>query len=159
MRLPLVQRLRGWPRRVAAVLCLLAAAATALAGPHAGSSAAASGRHRPSGLAARLRPGQLAVPVTITDPGGAGWVHPGDHVGLLAGPDPSGIGTGGIAGSAPGGGELVADHLRVLAAHQPSDGLDANAAAELVVAADHDTALRIAAASGRPIVPVLDDSS
>ena len=65
----LLVRIGRWPRRIAALICLLLAAGSALV-PHA------ARREPPTGRA--LRRGQVAVPVTVSS---AGDVAAGDQVG------------------------------------------------------------------------------
>src|SRR6476620_4189486 len=88
-------RIGPWPRRIAAVICLLLAAGSALVPPRSPTA------RPPSGLAARLRGDEIAVPVPVSATSAA-LVRPGDRVGVVAADDANRS-------------TLVADHLRVLA--------------------------------------------
>jgi hypothetical protein len=142
---PFLLRLSRWPRRIAALVCLLLAAASTLA-PADGSP---TRQHPPAGnpVAAALRDGQVAVPVTVTSSRAAAIVHPGDHVGVLAGPDETDR----------AGPDLVADGLRVLAASQGGEAMSTDAPV-IVVAADRTQAVRLAAVASRPLLVVVDKS-
>ncbi len=134
-------RLSRWPRRVAALSCLLLAAASAVS-PANGSDPPRSPRTA-NPIAAGLADGQVAVPVRASSVPSADLVRVGDRVGLLTGTDD--------------GGEpatLVADRLRVLAV---SSGQDLSTAEPVVVvAANRDQAVRIATSGTRPLLIVVD---
>lgn len=151
MPLPLravLTRLGGWPRRVAALLCLLLAGGTALARP-AAPSASPRTEH---GLTSRLRHGQVAVPVVLDAAAATGFLRPGDRIGLLAAPADGFPGTGSSAG-------LIADRLRVLAISGGTGSIGGDQGATVIVAADAGTAQRIAAASAGRLLPVLDETT
>ena len=131
-------RLGRWPRRVAALICLLLAAASALTPP------ARTARAAPDGLAARLRTGEVAVPLPVGS-SEAGMVGRGDRVGVLTSPDP------------PQHAVLVADHLRVLSVRAPDASLSGDATAVVVLATDRTAALSLARFSGSRLVLILDD--
>jgi hypothetical protein len=133
----LLARIGRWPRRIAALLCLLLAAGSALV-PHA---PAASGSH---GLGARLRTGEVAVPVQIAS--GVASVRPDDRVGVLAPPADS---------DTAGDAVLVADHLRVVSMTKAS-GLS-EAGTVVVVATDRARALQLARYVSRPLLMIVDD--
>ena len=132
-------RLGRWPRRIAALICLLLAAASALSPP-----ATRTARAAPDGLAARLRAGEVAVPLPVGSTE-AGMVGRGDRVGVLASPDP------------PQHSVLVADHLRVLSVRAPDASLSGDATAVVVLATDRTAALSLARFSGTRLVLILDD--
>lgn len=136
-----------WPRRVAALGCLLLAAASAVTDGSGASSAAKSA----SGP--RLATGQVAVPVSVTVSANAA---PGDRVGLLAGPSDDST-TGDL--SPPGQATLVADRLRVLSVHDPDSGLTESDATIVVVAASRAQAVQLARYSGRTMVLITDRGS
>lgn len=115
-------RIGPWPRRLAAVLCLLLAAGSALAPPPAH-------RVHPAVGASRLRPGQVALPVPVPA-AGVELVRPGVLIGLLSQR------------------RLVADRLRVLAVRAPDQSVSGDASAVVVVAVDRPQAGQIAASAG-----------
>jgi hypothetical protein len=130
-----------WPRRLAAVACLLLAAGSALS--HRPATAAGSAHPAATNAIADALPtGEVAVPVTLARTG-AGFVHRDDHIGLYASP---------AAGDA-GDTQLVADGLRVLSV---STDTGTDGASIVIVAADRGTALRIAAVSQSTLLAVLD---
>lgn len=137
---------RGRLRRLAALSCLLLAAVSALGDP----AGDASPRRTPP-LSARLLAGEVAVPVPLS--GHTDFVHPGDRVDLLAGPEDTFGGPSGGTDSATSVGSALRV-LQVMQADPTAFGTDAGT--RLLVAADRITAARIAAASGRLIVAVVD---
>ena len=142
---PFLLRLSRWPRRIAALVCLLLAAASTLV-PADGSPAP---HHSRAGnpVAAALHAGQVAVPVTVSSARALGFVRTGDHVGILTAPDETDR----------AGPELVADGLRVLAVSGDGAALSGDSPV-VVVAADRAQAVRLAAGSARPLLVVVDDS-
>ena len=116
----LTVRIGRWPRRIAALICLLLAAGSALA-PHTPARATDG---------PRLHAGQVAVPVTVSS---AGAVAVGDQVGVLAAPSESG-----------GDAALVADHLRVLSVGSDNAGLTGTAGTVVTVATDRGVAVELA---------------
>lgn len=134
----LLARIGRWPRRIAALLCLLLAAGSAVL-PNTRAATGAAER----GTAARLRSGEVAVPVPIGS-AGAGDVRPGDLVGILAVPADS------TASAA-----LVADHLRVMAVRSGA-ALGGDTGSTLVIATDRARAVRLARYSSRPLVLIID---
>jgi hypothetical protein len=126
-------RIGRWPRRIAALICLLLAAGSALA-PHPPARAA----DRPA-----LRPGQVAVPVTVSS---AGEVAAGDQVGVLSTPSDAGDDAA-----------LVADHLRVLSVHSGGASLTGDASAVVTVATDRAVAVELARYAERTLVLITDD--
>jgi hypothetical protein len=143
-RRTLLRWLGRWPRRVAALLCLLLAAASAVTDGSAAHPAAKSG----SGP--RLAAGQVAVPVPVTV---AADAAPGDRVGVLAGPGDDST-TGDLP--PPGRATLVADGLRVLSVRDPDSGLTGSDVTIVVVAASRTLAVRLARYSGRAMVLITD---
>jgi hypothetical protein len=139
---PLLLRLSRWPRRIAAVVCLLLAAASTLT-PADGSATRSD--HQDNPVASALHAGQVAVPLPVGSARAAAFVRTGDHVGVFRTPDDSGSGTP----------ELIADGLRVLAASASADTL-ATDEPVIVVAADPAQAARLAAVAGRSVLVVLD---
>ena len=105
-------------------------------------------RLRGVGLTVGLPPGMLAVAVVLDNPRNAEIVQAGDLVDLLLVPevDPG-------AASVPAA-QVLARAVRVLATLAPAERLESTGAT-LVVAADHTTAVRVAAASGRAVVATL----
>lgn len=70
--------LGGWPRRLAALACLLLAAATALRPQPANPGAAPTAQRPTDGLGA----GEVAVPVPLADATACTLLRPGDRVDL-----------------------------------------------------------------------------
>ena len=141
-------RLGRWPRRVAALLCLLLAAASALSAQHPRTAAAPADGHRPAGLSARLRQGQLAVPVTLSDSAASDYVHVGARIDLFAARD-----TGDPA--APQEAALVGSGLQVIDVSAPTRGAQETGGTRVIVAADRATAARLAALAQNGVLAVL----
>ena len=127
-----------------------------LAGPiHAGEPLTTT-RFAGADLSAGLPANLQAVPVQITGAALLNLVRVGDSVDLLVG---NPVSAGGSLPSLPERAHVLAQRVRVLAVAAPAaaadlgsvDGID-NGAIGLIVAADRATALRIAAATDRPIV-------
>lgn len=137
----LLTRIGRWPRRIAALACLLLAAGSALVPDTRATTAAPV-----QGVGAKLRSGEVAVPVPVAL-AGTGAIRPGDLVGVLAAPQDGG------ASSAV----LVADHLRVLAVNTGRTELNADSSTVIVIAADRTRALRLTRFSTRPLVLIADD--
>ena len=131
----LAARIGRWPRRIAALICLLLAAGSALA-PARGPASRV-----PSGLAARLRAGEIAVPVPVAATSAA-LVRAGDRIGVVAAGNPS---------------TLVADHLRVLTVRSDPGGLADTADAVVVTAASRAEALALARFSTERLVLIVDE--
>lgn len=130
-------RIGLWPRRIAALICLLLAAGSALVPPRPPTVGP------PSGLAARLRGDEIAVPVPVGATSAA-LVRPGDRVGVVAADDANRS-------------TLVADHLRVLAVRTDSSGLSGTADAVVVTAASRSEALALARYSTERLVLIVDE--
>jgi hypothetical protein len=128
-------RIGRWPRRIAALACLLLAAASAV-GAHPAA---------PSTSGVQLRRGEVAVPVQLARV--APSVRPADEVGVLAPPADS---------DTAGDAVLVADHLRVLSVTRGSE-VGNDAAATVVVASDRAGALRLARYVSRPLLMIVDE--
>lgn len=120
-------RIGRWPRRIAALACLLLAAASALP------------RHAPAQPPHRLHAGQVAVPIAVQS---AADVDAGDHVGVL------------VASSSA---TVIDDRLRVLAVHPAESGLAAEATAVITVATDRAHAVVLARYAGRALMLISDD--
>lgn len=146
---PFLLRLSRWPRRIAALVCLLLAAASSLA-PASSSPAASNKTGNP--VATALRAGQVAVPVSVASARSAAFVRAGDSVGVFCTP-----GDTAAIESDRAGPVLIADGLRVLAAAQGGDSLSADAPV-IIVAADRAAAARLAAVANSPLLVVLDKS-
>ena len=127
-------RIGPWPRRLAALVCLLLAAGSALSPPPD------SVRHPVVDSPARLRAGEVALPVPVAASGVA-LVRPGARIGLLS----------------PRG--LVADRLRVVAVHPGDQSLSGDAAAVVVVAVDRSRAELIVGADADHLTVIADDLS
>jgi hypothetical protein len=140
-RLPrLIRWLGGWPRRLAALACLLLAAASALSAPKPAAS------QRPSGPAAELARDEVAVPVAVSA-ASAALVRSGNRIGVLAAP--------GTDTSAPA--TLVADRLRVLSVHADDQVVPDGGGAVVVVAARRPAALALARVTSDRLVLIVDD--
>lgn len=127
----LLLQLGRWPRRIAVVVCVVLAVASSISGR-------ASDGPQAAAPLARLKAGQVAVPVTLSQGGTDGVITSGDHVGLLT------------------ASTVVADHLLVLRVSAVPTGEDGTAS--ILVAADRTTALRIAATSSQSVLAVVDKS-
>ena len=130
-------RIGLWPRRIAALLCLLLAAGSALAPPSQPPAA------RPSGLGARLRADEIAVPVPVSV-ASAALVRPGDRVGV-------------VAADTSNRSMLVADHLRVLEVRSDPSGLSGSADSVVVTAATRSDALALARFATERLVLIVDE--
>jgi len=138
-----------WPRRVAALGCLLLAFASAVSTRH-GPRADASGPANP--LLARLRAGQVAASVRLSDAGAAGFLRTGDRVDLYATPGSSGD----PPACAAAGRTPLGSGVRVLAVDGPSGGLGGDGTSRLVVAVARDRAAEIATLQTCGMFAVLD---
>ena len=132
-------RIGRWPRRVAALACLLLAAASALAP----TPAPATGHRSGLGLAT----GEVAVPLTVVTP--ASLIAAGDRVGVIVADDPL------AGGAAPAG--LIADRLRVLEVHTDDQALSSGPGTVVVVAARRTEAVVIARFSTERLVLIVDE--
>jgi hypothetical protein len=127
-----------WPRRLAALACLLLSAGAALSAPHSSGSAAAR-----RGFRSAAPPDTVAVPVTIA-PGGADFVGRGDRIGLVPGADSTALDI-----ASPG---VVADRLRVLRAPMQRD----DGTAVVLLAVPRAQVGRLARHLDRPLVALID---
>jgi Flp pilus assembly protein CpaB len=146
--------LSQWPRRIAALGCLLLAAISAFA-PTARPGGPPPSTTAP--VAPTLAPGQVAVAVRLAD-GGAGlrFIRAGDRIDLLAASAPTAL-----AGTAPMGKGASAsiDSVSVLAVRAPPDAsptAEPAGGTEVVVAVDRAQALRLADFMTAPIFAALD---
>jgi Flp pilus assembly protein CpaB len=83
-------------------------------GPHSPAEPAATSAS--AGLLSGLRPGQVAAPVRLVDPGVAPLLHPGERVDVLAAPESP----AGPADASQTLARIVAQGVRVLAVSPPS---------------------------------------
>lgn len=145
LRLP---ALGGWPRRLAALACLLLAAITALQPPPAASTAAVRPGSRP--VVDGLHNGEVAVPVELATSAACTLLRPGDRVDLYpASPDDSAA----APRAAPAGAGLrVLALLHCSSSPRPESQGDG---AAVVVSAGSGDAARLAGFLPRPMVAVL----
>lgn len=138
-----------WPRRLAAMLCLLLAAASALSAQHPTSNASAEpANHASASVISQLPPGLLAVPVTLSDDAAAAYLHSGDRIELYAAPEShSGV-------SPPAA--LLGTGLLVISVLEPPADTQVRDGTHVLVAAERTVAARIAAIGGRSILAVVD---
>jgi hypothetical protein len=128
-----IARIGRWPRRIAALVCLLLAAGSALV-----PRPPARATDRPA-----LRAGQVAVPVTVSS---ASEVIAGEHVGILAAPSDDGADA-----------TLVADRLRVLSVRTGAASLTGDTGAVVTVATVRAVAVELARYADRTLVLITDD--
>ncbi len=98
------------------------------------------------GLTTGLRPGSVAVPLTVTGPRLSELVRAGDRVDLVALPQPAGdplVASGNNGSAAPGPTTIVGTRLLVLSVLPGAD----SGTTDFVVAADRTAALRLTRAS------------
>jgi Flp pilus assembly protein CpaB len=140
-------RLNGWPRKLAALACLVAAAGSAVAGGH-GARANARGTpaavHHPGGGTG------LAVPIRF-DAGLASTVRPGQRIDVLAAPSEDAPARARDAPLA----SVVVRSARVIAVRLPSELTGASDQAVIVVAVPRQDALRLTAFAGSVLVPAV----
>lgn len=153
-------RFGPWPgrvRRLAALACLLLAAASAVTSrPDSSATRAPAARPGRSGnpIAARLQPGQVAAPVLL-GVGASGFLRSGDRVDLYATADGTALGAA-RCGQQTG---PIGAGLRVLDARtSPATGGGDGSPARVVLAVDAGTAARIATLQGCGMLAVLDKS-
>ncbi|HEY8300380.1 MAG TPA: hypothetical protein VIG48_00645 [Jatrophihabitans sp.] len=125
-------RIGPWPRRLAALVCLLLAAGSALTPAPPGPA------HPAVGYASRLHAGEVALPVPVAA-AGVDLVRPGLQIGLLAQH------------------RLVADRLRVLAVHPGDQTLSGDSSAVVVVAVSRSRAATIAGSATDRLVLIVDE--
>lgn len=130
-------RVGRWPRRIAALCCLLLAAASALAQPSRSTVVQ-------TGLATRLRTGEVAIPLAVAA-GSAAIVQPGDRVGV--------VDTGDNAGPAA----LLADRMRVLSIRADDASISGDASATVVVAGTRSQAVAVAHPTTDRLVLIVDE--
>ncbi len=130
-------RIGRWPRRIAALCCLLLAAASAVTQPSHSSNVR-------TGLAHRLRAGEVAIPLAVAA-GSAAIVQPGDRVGVVDAADD--------AASAA----LLADGMRVLSIRSEDASLSGDASATVVVAATRSQAVAVAHTTSDRLVLIVDE--
>jgi hypothetical protein len=142
-------RLGRWPRRVTALLCLALAAVSALSAQRPTPADATNSRPSRVGIAARLAPGQLAVPVTLSDGSASAYVHNGDRIDLYASADPA----SGVSQPAV----LVATRLLVISVLTPPADSQGTGGTRVIVSAERRVAARIAGTNGQQILAVVDE--
>lgn len=129
-------RIGRWPRRIAALACLLLAAGSTLAPPPGRPASATS-------VPPRLHGGEVAVALPVDV--GADLARPGDRVGVLAAAQQAG---------APAA--LVADGLRVLRVSTAEDSLGSSGGSTVVVAVARSDAVRLVRFSAERLVLMVD---
>ncbi|PZS19844.1 MAG: Flp pilus assembly protein CpaB [Pseudonocardiales bacterium] len=128
-----------------------------LAGPLRKREAVTTTRLVGSDLTAGLTHGEVATLVT-TDAGFATLIHPGDRVDVLAGPpDDVQSASPGNTGAAKTLPILVAKAVTVLAVVPSTDTFGGSNSAQVLVATDRVTALRMVALRGRQVLAVTAD--
>lgn len=152
----------NWPRELVPAGALAKPARLAgrrLAGPLRRREAITATRLVGAGLTAGLAPGEVAAAV-LTDVAAATLVHPGDRVDILARPvDEGALGTRSPSSdTTTAGAILVAESVVVLAVLPPPDPGGGSGDAQVIVATDRGTALRIVALQGHHVIAVLADS-
>jgi Flp pilus assembly protein CpaB len=138
-------RIAHWPsllRPATALTKTTDLAGRTLAGPVGAGEVITSSRLVGTELTAGLPAGMIAVPVPLVDPGAASLIRAGNHVDLLI-PD--------AAPSPTATAHMIATDVLVLAV-LPRNASSAAANAQLVVAVDHPTELRIAQAITTPML-------
>jgi hypothetical protein len=140
-------RLGRWPRRVAALLCLALAAASALSGRHGPVHPSHSPARHP-GIAAELAPGRLAVPVVLSDDAASSYIRSGDRIDLYASADD------GAGVSRPA--TLVAAGLPVISVLTPKYDSPGAGGTRVIVSAEPLIAARIAGTNSQSILAVVD---
>jgi hypothetical protein len=140
-------RLGRWPRRVAALCCLMLAAGSAVTG-HGPPAGADNGGHSGNPILSRLPRGKVAAPVSVSS--AAGYLRAGDRIDLYATADGSTT-CAGLAGASP-----VGTTLPVLTVGGDSHAIAGDEHLNLVVAVDHAIAARLARLHGCGMFAVLD---
>ncbi len=130
-------RIGRWPRRIAALCCLLLAAAGA-----SGDPTVRSAEH--PGLAHRLRSGEVAIPLPVSAASAAS-VQSGNRVGVVE------------AATDTSTARLLADRLLVLSVRTDDSSLSGDASATVVVAGSRSQALAVARTSSDQLVLIVDD--
>jgi hypothetical protein len=130
-------RIGRWPRRIAALCCVLLAAASAVAEPSRGSAVQ-------SGVAHRLRTGEVAIPLAVAA-GSAAIVQPGDRVGVVD------------AGDNAGSAALLADRMRVLSIRADDASISGDASTTVVVAGTRSQAVAVAHTATDRLVLIVDE--
>jgi hypothetical protein len=145
-------RLGRWPRRVAALGCLLLAFASAVTSRHSPRASATGEQGSANPLVSRLRSGQVAASLTLADPGASGFLRSGDRVDLYATPGASGD----PPACAAAGRTPLGSGLRVLAVSGSSGGLGGEGTSRLIVAVSRNAAAQLAALRTCGMFAVLD---
>jgi hypothetical protein len=144
-------RLGRWPRRVAALGCLLLAFASAVTSRHGPRASATGERGSANPLVSRLRSGQVAASLTLADPGASGFLRPDDRVDLYATPGSPGDPPACAADRTP-----LGTGLRVLAVSGSAGGLGGEETSRLIVAVSRNAAAQLASLQTCGMFAVLD---
>jgi hypothetical protein len=152
MALPLLplSRLGRWPRRIAALCCLVLAAGSAVTARRGPAAGADAGSHSGNPILSRLSPGKVAAPVTVGGTAATGYLRTGDRIDLYATADDSSACTG-LAGASP-----IGTALPVLAVGGSAHAIAGDDHLGLVVAVDHAVAARLATLQTCGMFAVLD---
>jgi pilus assembly protein CpaB len=151
----------AWPRRLVPVGAYSASrqlVGRRLAGPMAAGEAVTTARVVGAGLTAGLPPGTVAAAVR-TDADVASFVHPGDHVDVLAGPadENAPVGSPAEPRAARSRAVAVAQAVAVLAVLPPTNSPASTDTTQVIIATDRGTALRLAAWPGHQVLAVVAD--
>ncbi len=151
----------SWPRRLVPVGAHSAPrelVGRRLAGPIDAGEAVTTARVVGAGLTAGLPPGAVAAAVR-TDADVASFVHPGDHVDVLAGPadENAPVGSSGEPAAASSRAVAVAQAVAVLAVLPPTNAAASTDTTQVIIATDRGTALRLAALPGHQVLAVVAD--
>jgi hypothetical protein len=98
-------------------------------------------------LAAGLPPGTVAAPITLANSAAANLIHAGDYVDLLSPPSPDGAGTSAL---------VLAFGVLVLAV-VPESSDSAQPGAQLVVALERSSELKLAQAESEPVLATVSE--
>ena len=151
-------RLARWPSATvpsAALRTAQQAVGAVLAAPMTAGEPFTTARLRGRGLAAGLPAGFVAITVALADPAGAQLLQAGDVVDLVASSSSAAVGPATATALVLATRVRVLAVLAVLAPSARAGGDVGSDAARLVVATDTAGALRIAGATGSPIVATL----
>ncbi|MDQ2749996.1 MAG: Flp pilus assembly protein CpaB [Actinomycetota bacterium] len=125
-----------------------------LAGPVHKREAVTSTRLVGADLSAGLPAGEVATAVSI-NPALATLVHPGDHIDVLAAPVDGGANAGSAGSAGRTDAVLVAEAAAVLAVLPVSDGDGVPGGAQVLVATDRGTAVRLVALQTSRVLAVV----
>jgi pilus assembly protein CpaB len=143
-------RIARWPpllRPATALERPLDAIGRRLASPLAAGDAVTQQRLVGGDLAAGLPPGTVAAPITLANSAAANLIHAGDYVDLLSPPSPDGVGTSAL---------VLAFGVLVLAV-VPESPDSAQPGAQLVVALERSSELKLAQAESEPVLATVSE--